>query len=309
MLGEPSAEPGVTPDVPCTRSSLESHEELRGTAVGPTPEWLCLHVTARWPARLLKDPADPLPAPLQAALRALVAARPGLRVQYLRRIGTPGEAPPWTVLAASTRPGAAGLVSAALSFDAPDLTAALAALLDQAPGSGAGPLFLVCTHGRRDACCGRLGLPLARRLAELAPGRVWRTTHLGGHRFAPTLLSLPDGYCYGRLGLDDLPELLARTRAGQVGTLAKLRGRVAYDAPAQVAEIYLRRTLGLLDREALRLEPGRPQPGADSEVAFRSEDGTVHSLRVHARPAQTPRRPSCGAAPEAGWPRWEVSPV
>jgi hypothetical protein len=56
--------------------------------------------------------------------------------------------------------------------------------------------LLVCTHGSRDVCCGSRGIGLALRLAEtpaLRGVRHWRTSHTGGHRFAPTFLLLPQG--------------------------------------------------------------------------------------------------------------------
>ncbi|HET6963856.1 MAG TPA: sucrase ferredoxin [Acidimicrobiales bacterium] len=55
---------------------------------------------------------------------------------------------------------------------------------------------LVCTHGRRDVCCGSQGTDLALQLAAAgAPEDVhlWRTSHTGGHRFAPTFIVLPQG--------------------------------------------------------------------------------------------------------------------
>ncbi len=69
-----------------------------------------------------------------------------------------------------------------------------------APG-GFGPAgsvkdLLVCIHGRRDFCCGSMGAELAVALAnqELPEGvRVWRTSHTGGHRFAPNVIVLPEG--------------------------------------------------------------------------------------------------------------------
>jgi hypothetical protein len=60
--------------------------------------------------------------------------------------------------------------------------------------------LLVCTHGSRDGCCGSLGTDLALRLAAVPalPGiRHWRTSHTGGHRFAPTFLLLPQGTSWG----------------------------------------------------------------------------------------------------------------
>jgi hypothetical protein len=53
---------------------------------------------------------------------------------------------------------------------------------------------LICGHGRRDRCCGSLGTRLFQQLAPLDHGhvRLWRTSHTGGHRFAPTLVVLPE---------------------------------------------------------------------------------------------------------------------
>ena len=62
------------------------------------------------------------------------------------------------------------------------------------------PLVLVCGHGRRDACCARLGRPLYDALLpELAAESLWLSSHQGGHRFAPNLLWLPDGLLFGRV--------------------------------------------------------------------------------------------------------------
>lgn len=77
--------------------------------------------------------------------------------------------------------------------------------------------LLVCTHGTVDACCATLGAPifkLMRAMADQAktPTRVWRCTHFGGHRFAPTALDLPTGHYWGRLKPDTLSGLIHRSR-------------------------------------------------------------------------------------------------
>jgi hypothetical protein len=65
--------------------------------------------------------------------------------------------------------------------------------------------ILVCTHGANDAACGKFGYPVYNLLrAKYAAGsegrlRVWRTSHIGGHRFAPTLLDFPEGRYWGHL--------------------------------------------------------------------------------------------------------------
>lgn len=68
--------------------------------------------------------------------------------------------------------------------------------------------LFVCTHGAIDACCAKFGYPVFRELSRLADAdvattgaqaRVWRCTHFGGHRFAPTVLEMPGGRYWGRL--------------------------------------------------------------------------------------------------------------
>lgn len=62
--------------------------------------------------------------------------------------------------------------------------------------------LLVCTHANRDICCGRFGEAAyqALRFVHERPGvRVWRTSHIGGHKFAPTLIDLPSGRFWGHL--------------------------------------------------------------------------------------------------------------
>lgn len=102
--------------------------------------------------------------------------------------------------------------------------------------------LLVCTHGTRDVCCGGSGAAMHRDLvalleAEEGPGfRVWRTSHAGGHRFAATAISLPDGTSWAHLGPEAAAAVLRRDRpAAEVA--AHSRGSVTLADPApQVAD-------------------------------------------------------------------------
>ncbi|MFE3544317.1 TIM barrel protein [Nocardia sp. NPDC059177] len=75
--------------------------------------------------------------------------------------------------------------------------------------------LVVCTHASVDACCGTLGYPFYQRLREAhgdATGvRVWRISSFGGHRFAPTLVDLPEGRYWGNLTPDRMAALVRRT--------------------------------------------------------------------------------------------------
>ncbi|MFF9667034.1 sucrase ferredoxin, partial [Streptomyces althioticus] len=56
----------------------------------------------------------------------------------------------------------------------------------------------------------------AAELAAAGHSEVWEVTHLGGHRFAPTMLVLPYGYAYGRLTPESAKDVLAATAAGHM---------------------------------------------------------------------------------------------
>ena len=106
--------------------------------------------------------------------------------------------------------------------------------LGQAP-----PEVLICGHGRRDTCCGNFGIRLLQqaetRAADAWPGvRVRRCSHTGGHRFAPTGITLPDGRMWAFLDLDLLDA--AVTGRPHPGLLDANRGLMGLDPMAQVAE-------------------------------------------------------------------------
>lgn len=108
----------------------------------------------------------------------------------------------------------------------------------------AGPQVLICTHGRRDRCCGRLGtrlnLDVAGRWADV---EVRRCSHLGGHRFAPTAITLPDGRCWGRLDADTLVAIVERSADPALITRC-LRGFIGLDPWAQVVDRLLTERFG-----------------------------------------------------------------
>ena len=74
------------------------------------------------------------------------------------------------------------------------------------------PDVLVCGHGRRDRCCGRWGTLLQVELmAGLPDARVWRSSHTGGHRFAPTAITATDGRAWAFADTDLIAGVLRRS--------------------------------------------------------------------------------------------------
>ena len=105
------------------------------------------------------------------------------------------------------------------------------------------PLFLVCTHGKHDTCCAERGRPLCKALHDVAPDHTWEVSHIGGDRFAPNVLVLPEGLYYGRLAPADAPAFVETVRAGRLD-LEHLRGRCTFPFALQAAEVFLRRETG-----------------------------------------------------------------
>jgi hypothetical protein len=156
-----------------------------------------------------------------------------------------------------------------------------------------GPIFLVCTNGKRDACCALRGRALVTALATDHAERIWECTHLGGHRFAGNLVCLPDGIVYGRVTATDGPRLADAYLAGRVDP-ALLRGRSAWPAAAQVAEQELRLGSGLAAIDEVRLIRA-DVIDTHAVVTLATTDGSTHRFEVRAEPTHPPRPTSCRA--------------
>jgi len=116
---------------------------------------------------------------------------------------------------------------------------------DHRVAAGPPDTVLVCTQGSHDLCCGTDGLRLFRSAVDRFAGvELLRVSHLGGHRFAPTAMTLPDGRMWANLDLDMLGAILDRT-GDPVELATKCRGWWGADkGPAQVAEVTLFADLG-----------------------------------------------------------------
>jgi hypothetical protein len=216
----------------------ESHDGTE-PAMASAPEasraWLLIEHPGPWPHEAA-DAAQP--APLGALVSS--AAELGIRVQMIRRPGRRRVGDARTVLAGWVTGPEPFLRRGAMSASAPDLTERdlkeLASGLPPSFGAPAGePMFLVCTHAKRSACCARFGAPLAQALAVRHPGQVWETTHVGGHRFAANLVILPHGLYYGPVGVEAAAAAISAYQRGAVAP-GRFRGRAGQPRAVQEAE-------------------------------------------------------------------------
>ena len=181
-----------------------------------------------------------------------------------------------------------------------DLLAAAHALGTRLSGSDedAPPMILVCTHGTRDACCAVRGRPIVAALARALPDEVWECTHLGGHRFAGTLLSLPDGSCLGRLDPDTAVGAVTAHRAGRTDA-RHLRGQSRWMPPVQAALVAVLAEHGPASVDDL--QPGTIDTDGDhTRVEVLGRRGMPQRVVVDVVAEELPDAPlSCGDKPKA----------
>jgi (2Fe-2S) ferredoxin len=239
----------------CSELSLALEEPLHATATY-APTWLLIEETRPWGRDAVAEAGF---GTLEAR-----AKEAGVRVGLVRpfRSRPAGPRRVFRVSCAAPQP----LVEA---LPEPDL--------DARGDRVDGPLYLVCTNGRRDLCCGRAGRELAGALAPELGDALWETSHIGGHRFAPNLVCLPHGLVYGRLDFAAARRVVRAYDDGEV-ELEHLRGRTSLEPEAQARDYFARRATGRL----------------------RLDDSPADELRVEvvAEPLEPPRPESCGGEPK-----------
>lgn len=207
---------------------------------------------------------------------------------------------------ASSRPGRTWLARVDLTEpkDLLDLDIATIGQGIAPPGSERldDPLYAVCTHGKRDACCAAHGRPVQRALSVLAPGRAWEATHLGGHRFSANVLVLPEGLLYGRVDRSNV-HALARAHASGHITPALWRGRSAHPQAAQAAEWFVRNRTGHTAIDDIAVD-GLERTAQSWSVRLRAGDQPVHAQVERVRTGCTRITGCTGTTADPG--RWRL---
>ena len=257
-----------------------AHEPMIGTA-DRVDVWLMLEYTPAWKARAVEDSClGPLARGWLERALASVAAR-GLkpRAQLIRQLELDSE----EVRVLVGVPGAL-LEFSGRGYDFLE-SIDMGAVIDAptAHSSLEEPRYFVCTNGQRDVCCARFGLPVYAALRERVGHRAWQVTHLGGHRFAANVLTLPQGALYGRVGADDVDALVESVEADRLA-FRNLRGRVWYEPAVQAAE-------ALSGRSDLTFA-GMDGDDAAARVRFSGAEGELEVRVRRGEPVEVQK--SCG---------------
>lgn len=285
-------------------------------SAGSYDAFLCVEVPLPWERDITSSEPFRSMLPTGVATAAALDGADGRRwrpVGLVPREDRDGDGA--TVLAFESDPataaaGAVGpLVRAEWRVDPGDLGALCRALVDADIEARAGfdhlrvdggptTEMMVCTHGRRDVCCGGAGTSLHDELVDALSGegsvRVWRCSHTGGHRFAPTALTFPDGYAWAHLDLGSATAIALRD--GEARDVARrCRGSsLLGGGPAQVA-----------DREALA-RSGWSWAGtartveqvAEGRFEVRPVGCDGFGLAVEVEAGEPVPNPACGIRPE-----------
>lgn len=252
-LGQPRTLGGL----PCSAQAREAGESLAATASFGR-RWLLLEVAGAWGPNAFRQ--SPLLDPALGARIERRAAADGFRLVAIRRPGRARHAgtPRWRWARVDATPGGESVVWGEADGGADYLTAPFSQ-----PGTVSQEIVVaVCAHGRHDQCCAARGRLVAAALASSDPDGVWECSHIGGDRFAATLLLFPHGINYGWADTLGPQHLVDEYRAGRV-VLPGLRGRCAFNFLEQAAQDAARRAYGDLRVEAYQpVRSGRRADGS-----------------------------------------------
>lgn len=271
------------------RAALD--EPLHGSAPTAPRGWLLLEHPGPWPA---EETDTDLPPEVVEFMRK--ARKLKIRPQLIRRTRGRRRSPHQVYLAHN---GAAPWLRGAEVADLREvLDLDLAAFARGEHLNFGTPeyrrIILVCAHGRHDACCAHAGRPAADALARALGDAVWETTHLGGHRFAATAVTLPEATYHGALNPTLGPAIAAATLRGEV-VLAHYRGRAGLSGAAQSAEWFARSEFGVVDVAAVAHQ-GVTKVDADTTQVDLLVAGRLVSVTVRKVLSFCARALSCDAA-------------
>ncbi|MFC5382577.1 sucrase ferredoxin [Aquipuribacter nitratireducens] len=293
----------------CADAAERRGDPLAGSAV-PVARWLLVEQPGPWGREALTQSRLDVDV---AAHLGTVAREVGARVLLVRRHGRAGRhghgRRHWAV--ADSRPGSESLRWGRYDDERELLDLDPATLVG--PPAAAGPaetVYLVCTHARHDTCCAVRGRGVAAALDDVAPGRVWECSHVGGCRFAANVVVLPHGLYYGRVGPASAPALVEATDHGHV-VADLLRGRSSLSGAAQAAEHHARRVLAGPDvtrLDAFRALRERGLGGGRVEVRLlRTRTDQVVDVTVAREDTAAPTLLTCAATRPAAPQGWRLA--
>jgi hypothetical protein len=277
----------------CSLRSKEATEKVFGTA-SMGNAWLLLEYAQPWGAKAFSESAIPkaVKTHLSGVLKSVPLSRILLIKQERNVIG------PLTLFVARSRESSSSILKYEFFEYEQLLDLDLASALAGGSPPGAtpweDPLFLVCTHGKRDKCCAKFGIPIYKTIrAMVGESSAWQCSHVGGDRFAANVVCFPEGIFYGHV-TEQTAMLMIKEYYERRILLTNFRGRSCYSFPVQAAEFFARRETefrGISDLKFLTYDPVKPN---EWRVRFFSEvDAKVHQVSLRSHLSEFQNRLTC----------------
>lgn len=225
----------------CSAAATARQDSMLATAP-PGQRWLLIEREGAWPSRAL-DVFDPFDSHALAQKADALETRISL-IRRPRRHPRAGGPFRWAI--ADIRAGHEGI-----RWGWADTIEQILADNWQVPAGEGDPVAIVCAHSKHDVCCALKGRPVAAALEPMWPHQVWECSHLGGDRFAATMVVLPAGLCFGRVSPGTGFEILDAYHRGEL-VPAHLRGRSSYTREQQAADALARSALTEVRIDALQ---------------------------------------------------------
>lgn len=281
----------------CSELSLQVAEITYGTAsIGDV--WLLLEYRQSWGPKAFQD--STLSPTVKAYLKRAVRLIPRSRLLFIRqdRINR-GHLNLFVVRCRETDPTVVkfelGSYERLLDIDIPSAVSG-----DSLAGGSLmnKPVFLVCTHGRRDKCCAKFGYPVYKALRGFTGDSVWQSSHVGGDRFAANLVCFPHGLFYAHVTEEEGKRIVGEYNRRRL-VLDGYRGRACYPYPVQAAEFFVRKNSGITGIDDLRYREHEQRGENTWRVRFDTlHDGGVHEVNVISRASEFKNYITCHSTEE-----------
>lgn len=263
----------------CSDSSREAGEPIAGSAT-PYRVWLLLEYRPVWQAKAAKPGNNTIVEQATKHIHAALNAAPDSKLLFIRQQSRKdGPLTAFIVYSDEANPRSYRITfddyADLLNFPLADM---LNGTIDESLRHDA-PVYTVCAHKERDRACGTYGWGVYTTLTQSAGEQVWQSTHIGGHRFAATMIAFPHGTYYGHLDAGEAPALLQAEQNGAM-LLSKVRGRACYPKPTQAADVKLREQLSLTQYNALRHVETVETADNAWRVTFADAANTHHTVAV-----------------------------
>ena len=290
----------------CSEQSRGAGERVFGTA-STGDLWLLVEYPFGWGANALED--SNLAPPIKTGLSRMLKSVPRARLLFIKQDAGPRERIVTYVVRTSERaPFAVKMeLENYKQVTEIDLAAVAARKLPDGASFVDEPLFLVCTHGRRDKCCAKFGFTLFKELREEQGAFVWQSSHVGGDRFAANVVCFPHGIFYAHMTAEKTRRVITEYGAGRLA-LDNYRGRACYGHAVQAAEFFVRAETGNADVQGLRFLSRTQAEDGSCRVKFLSPSRKkIYEAIVHSRQSDFSNYITCQSAEQKSVPQFYLS--